>query len=407
MSKVVLITSGQPSLNPRLVKEADALQAAGYEVLVIYAYWNTWGTRYDRDLLGCRKWKAIRAGGDPIHRPVIYFLSRMAFRFMRRLHLLFRASARWTDWSMARSSWFLYREARKHPADLFIAHNLGALPAAARAAGYFNSRVGFDAEDFHRQEAGNDPLSEGYRRARQIEDRYLPGLDQLTASSPMIAERYRQLYALPVTTILNVFPRWDCPVIQENTEQPLRLFWFSQTIGAARGLETVIEAVGLSGTACQLHLLGEPSPGYHEQLQSLWAEKGLLPPDLCFYEPVAPEHLFHIAANFDIGLAAEVPVCLNRELALTNKLFTYMQCGLAIAASDTPAQRGLIDRFPDAGRVYSNAGELAGILRAYDRDRRLLTATRRASRLAADKQMNWENESLTFLALVSRLIACR
>lgn len=61
--KIVLVTSGQPSLNPRLVKEADALVEAGYEVTVIYQYWNEWGTDLDKVLLPQKKWKTIRVGG--------------------------------------------------------------------------------------------------------------------------------------------------------------------------------------------------------------------------------------------------------------------------------------------------------------------------------------------------------
>jgi len=48
-----------------LVKEADALTNAGYQVTVLYAYWNDWGTLYDEELLAGKNWKAIRASGAP------------------------------------------------------------------------------------------------------------------------------------------------------------------------------------------------------------------------------------------------------------------------------------------------------------------------------------------------------
>ena len=79
--QIVLITSGQPSLNPRLVKEADTLSAAGFDVTVLYAYWNEWGTRYDKELLAQKKWKAICIGGDPLASKVsTWFLSRLIFK---------------------------------------------------------------------------------------------------------------------------------------------------------------------------------------------------------------------------------------------------------------------------------------------------------------------------------------
>lgn len=74
---IVIITSGQPSLNPRLVKEADALAGDGYNVTVLYAYWNDWGTKHDKQLLSEKKWKAIRTGGDPEQKSLSYFISRL------------------------------------------------------------------------------------------------------------------------------------------------------------------------------------------------------------------------------------------------------------------------------------------------------------------------------------------
>jgi len=396
--KIVLITSGQPSVNPRLVKEADTLAAAGYDVMVIYAYWNAWATFYDRELLQHKRWRAICAGGDPEQQPLIYALSRLFFRLLRSLHIK-------NDWATARSSWFLAKTALKYPAGLYIAHNLGALPAAVKAARRYRAKVGFDAEDFHRQESGDDPTAYSFNLAQQTEDRYVPQLDYLTASSPLIAQTYHRLYKRPVTTILNVFPGWHCPEPGQNNAAPLKLFWFSQTIGPERGLETAIEAVALLATGAELHLLGEASPGYREELQSKWASKGLAPAALQFYGPVAPDELFTLAAGFDIGLAAEVPVCLNRKLALTNKIFTYMQCGLAVAASNTPAQQQLMEQFPLAGMVYADAAELATGLRRYDDNRDELLAARQQSRRAALEQMNWENESKKFLALTSEIFS--
>ena len=49
----------------------------------------------------------------------------------------------------------------------------------------------------------------------------------------------------------------------------LRLYWFSQTIGAGRGLEEVVRAVGLAGIPAELHLRGRPANGYLETLRAL------------------------------------------------------------------------------------------------------------------------------------------
>ena len=55
--KIVLITTGQPSCNPRIVKEADALSAAGHEVIVVYNYFIKWADENDQLLLAKKSWK--------------------------------------------------------------------------------------------------------------------------------------------------------------------------------------------------------------------------------------------------------------------------------------------------------------------------------------------------------------
>lgn len=131
--QILLITSGQPSLNPRLVKEADTLSSAGHNVTVLYAYWNEWGTKFDCALLKSRKWTAVRIGGAPKQNKLSYFLSRLIHKLAtigaKKLSIPIFAEA-----AIARSSFMLSIAAKKYQADLYIAHNPGALPAAVKAA---------------------------------------------------------------------------------------------------------------------------------------------------------------------------------------------------------------------------------------------------------------------------------
>src|SRR5688500_10830076 len=54
--RVCLITSESLTTNPRLVKEADALAVAGYEVRVVSCQWMDWTRREDARLLASRNW---------------------------------------------------------------------------------------------------------------------------------------------------------------------------------------------------------------------------------------------------------------------------------------------------------------------------------------------------------------
>jgi len=403
--RIVMISSGQPSLNPRLVKEADTLSDAGFDVFVLYAYWNDWGTRHDKELLAQKKWRAICIGGDPKHQRAVWFLSRVIFKLTRRRLEKTENFERLADTAIARSSYFLTKAVRKFKADLYIAHNLGALPAAAKTAALYKKPYGFDAEDFHRQEVSDDTHSFHFKICRHIEDKYLPGAAYLTASSPLITEQYVSLYDRQITTLCNVFPKTEVLAESKNQNGPLKLFWFSQTIGPNRGLEMIIEAIGRSGTAAELHLLGQPAAGYRQGLKDMAKAAGIDKNQIHFYPPVKGEEIFKMARQFDIGLASETGFCLNNNMALSNKIFTYIQSGLAVAASDTPAQTGLIGQYPKAGKIYHNAKELADILAYYDQNRQQLSQTQKDALEIGQTELNWEHETEKFFPLIENVLA--
>lgn len=395
--KIILITSGQPSLNPRLVKEADALCSAGYQVTVFYAYWNDWATVYDKDLFANSKWTAIRIGGSP-------HLGKLSYLISRIIHKIGRAITRqsFAAIGLSRASFALTREVKKHKADLYIAHNLGALPAAVTAAKKYKKPCGFDAEDFHRNETSDDKNNADVIRKSVIEDKYIPQLDYFTASSPQIARRYAELYpALKPVVILNVFNKSNIP--QTRAQGPLKLFWFSQTIGTGRGIEDVVKALAmLKKDNFELHLLGS-RPEFSKNFIEYLTSAGIT---IKFHEPVAPDAVIPFAAQFDIGLALENNRPLNRDLCLTNKIFTYMQAGLAVIASQTTAQTEFMQQNTAIGATYpiGDAKALADIIANYQQNPEKLMACKAASLKLAHERYNWDNESLKFLSLVQKTL---
>ncbi|CAH0285275.1 MULTISPECIES: hypothetical protein [unclassified Pedobacter] len=397
--RIVLITSGQPTLNPRLIKEADALLQEGHHVTVIYQYWNDWATLHDADLLAQKKWKAIRTGGSPHENKRIYWYSKLRFKLGLFLFHHFRIAS---ELAIGRCSKLLYKEAKKHPADLYIAHNLAALPAAVRAAKKAQVKAGFDAEDFHRNEVSDDENNSDFALKKQIEEKYMPQADYITASSELISQKYSLILNRDITTILNVFPNKD--IEQKPLENNcLKLFWFSQTIGPDRGLEEVIRSLNQIKKPFQLHLLGNITSSYHEELLKIVTfEKE----NIFIIEPVQPDKIFEIASAFDVGLATECSFPTNRDICLTNKIFTYMQSGLAIIASDTAAQKQFMNQYPAMGLVYKSnkINTLEEIVLTYITNPDLLKLHRINSKNYASNNLNWETEKIKFLSVVNQLL---
>ena len=83
-SKVVLMALGQPSTNPRLLKEALWFSNIGYEVHVLYCFWAKWGHHSDKKIFArypSIKWKEI--GGNPYSKKLLFLYTRIRFKLFR------------------------------------------------------------------------------------------------------------------------------------------------------------------------------------------------------------------------------------------------------------------------------------------------------------------------------------
>jgi glycosyltransferase involved in cell wall biosynthesis len=407
IKKIVIITSGQPSLNPRLVKEADALAEAGYQVTVIYQFWNNWGTALDKNLLSNKKWDYALVGGDPLKKKFTYWKSRIQNKIGQIIARHLGFSNNLAELAIGRCTLQLAKMAKSIPADLYIAHNLGALPAAVKAAKRYRKPCGFDAEDFHRNEVSNDLLHFDVMLKKHIEDKYIPQVNYLTASSPQIANSYHKLFPTkePIT-ILNVFNKQEDITTKDINQNPrLKLFWFSQTIGTNRGIENIITALNnLKSNAFELHLLGSLQHGINKEYFEKLIDDKLY--TLHFHGPIAPDKLIIFASKFDIGLALEPAFSINNDIALSNKIFTYVQAGLAIIASNTTAQQEFMLQYLGMGQIYrqKDLSSLETILRMYSDNRSLLNQHQKQAAIYATETLNWETEKEKFLALVKKTL---
>lgn len=397
---IVLLTTGQPASNPRLVKEANALCAAGYRTLVLYVYWTDWAQRYDKEIIKSSKWEAIQVGGTPEKNRSLWMMTRIR----RKVASLLPGWLPFAKRTICRAYDELLKQAIKVNADLYIAHNLGALPVAARAANTNKVPYGFDAEDYHR---GETPLdSQASQLAKKLEEQYFPGAAYLTAASPMIGATYQDHFdQLSFQLINNVFSRLKQPDFQSlKDSESLKLFWFSQSVGTNRGIQEVLLAMNrCTSFKITLTLIGTCSREYQQYFTSLLKSNEH---QIEFIEPVFEDELFKRAGQHHIGLALERNEPDNRRICLTNKIFTYLLAGNAIIASETDAQKKFMTENPGVGKTYpiGNVEQLTKVLQYYcTHPKELLKTRQNAWQLAVDKY-NWEIEQKKFLNLVKSVI---
>lgn len=402
---ICLVTSGNVGSNPRIVKEADALLAAGANVHIIAMYAPRLPHVMQRDdaVVDAAAWVCTRVGtGGQVGRVANAVLNRIgmiAFKLGLKALPMVR-------WAYNPRIGDLARAACAVPADMYIAHNLAALPAAWQAAQRYKAKLGFDAEDFHSGELTDSPENALKRQLIcSLEARYLPDCDYLTAAAPGIARAYARAYPLKEPlVILNVFPKAEAPAqesVKGSASKKASLYWFSQTIGPDRGLEIVVKAIALSASRPLLYLRGSLVTGYKYKLEALAQQHGLTN-HLIFLNPAIPSEMARLATQYDVGLASEIDTTLNRDICLTNKIFTYLLAGIPILASATTAQLEIAKHLNGAMWCYqkNNSKSLAELMDKLLISDENLARARKKSFTYGQNQFNWDLESIKFLEMV-------
>ncbi len=406
---VCLVTPGHLATNPRLVKEADALQEAGYRVSVIAARFVAWAEEADQEFAD-RPWALRTVTFGPRAPLPIYVWQSGLRRVAALLDRYTGARGGLEARALHPATPALTRQARQVRADIYIAHNLAALPAAGAAAGRHGAVLGFDAEDFHLGELGEAKEFRWERSlVRRIEARWLLLCRHLTAASPGIAQAYAQEYGIrePVV-VANVFPLSQAPLQPQppSAAPGPAVYWFSQSIGPGRGLETAVRALARAACRPHLYLRGVPVPGFAAKLRAAAGELGV-GDRLHLLPPIRPGTLVADAAAYHVGLAAEEGHCFNTRIALANKAFTYLLAGVPVVLSDTPAQARLAAELGAAARLYrvGDAESLAAALDAMLGDERRLQAAREVAWGLGRTRFNWDVEKAKFLTSVAVALA--
>ncbi len=398
MSRILIISPGSPSRNPRPLKEADTLGRAGHDVTLL-----TLSESPELDLLD-----ATLVAGRPFRHELVKSKSGALNRFFRRakqriaIHV---TTAGWPTLHALGEAGPLRQRALELPADLTIVHNEIPFWIGCDLL-RLGRRVAADFEDWYSE----DLLPEARRGRpltllRMIESQLLHKAAYTTTTSAALttalAARYK---ANPPHVLSNSFPLQTDPR-RDSAGTPPAFFWFSQTLGPGRGLESFCEAWIQTKCPSRLVLLGEPTLGFDRELLKR------LPPEfaarITFLPLIPPDELPALIAQHDVGLALEQSWIVNRDLTITNKILHYLNAGLAVVATPTAGQREVAARAPGAVSFITTES-LDATARMLDdlmaNSTRLATA-QRCARLAAETTYCWEREAPRLVQMVAQALA--
>lgn len=344
-SHIVIVTGQHMVANPRVWKESNTLFRNGYRVTILTVHHDAAKARKDLSLLD--------TGIDYL--PVVNLIpgvggvSDVYFSRARRrvAFSLKRAFGLDSPKLLAYRPSKMLKEALRQEAELYICHQETGLIVGNELLKR-GRRVAFDVEDWYSRDYVN-PL----RAVKLLDDLEREALGKaayVSCPSRTMSEALASHHGLPAPprVIYNGFSIRENEGLPDVPVQSHSLVWFSQVIGPERGLETLVDAMGLVKEPMRLHLVGDAMPGFRARLESGFVGSRHT---LCFHPSMDHERLLPFLSGFDIGLALENRHPDSRETTVTNKILQYMQAGNRILATDTLGQQEVAVRLEDRIRL--------------------------------------------------------
>jgi glycosyltransferase involved in cell wall biosynthesis len=398
-TKICIVTQSHLCRNPRVLKEATTLATAGYDVTILTNIISA--DLYRQDLLAISAFPAIKL--QVISNLSVSNLHSFTDKFLSKIgRLLVHSFKIENSLALGYGAARYYNKAKAVKADLYICHQELATYIGTRLLNE-GCKVAFDFEDWYSEDLLPEARAERpISLLRQLEAIALNKGAYCVTTSNALAKQLSQVYLCPQSKVIyNVFPS---PGSVHNKikgfSQPLKLFWFSQTIGPGRGIEQFMKILAALKTSLELHLLGNITVGYCEILTTLMPRQHQL-----YFHPLVDENqLAAKIAGFDIGLALELDTPLSRNYTITNKFFQYIQSGLPVIASETAGQDEAFDKFKPGFKLSQqpSSRQISELDRWLNHPGELQLAQQQAIEAAAF--YNWENESKKLLQLVNNAL---
>ena len=396
--KIVIFTQSPLSKAPRVVKEANCLVRNGYNVIVYSLWYDKEVLTQDNSLIDHRI--IHKSGANLINKNS----KSLLLRIERRIH---RALVRHLGFQTKKSLGYNYKKylekLEKEKANLYIGHEEMSL-ALAKDLISEGFKVAFDFEDFHSQDLlQKDRVYRPIKLLSILENFVMNNASFCVTTSDALARHLAKEYnaAQPVTVYnsFHCFNRDEPRIISQKLNS---LVWISQVIGPGRGLELLVKAISLSKLNYKLTLIGKKDLDFCETIfNSL--PKNL---KLKFSDYIPPDRIALELEKFDVGIAFEEKKPISRDLTITNKVFHYLNSGLAILATNTSGQFEMAQKtksvislvLPDPFQICENLEELFA-------DSEKLKIRKKQSRYYGNEVFCFENEEQKILKLVGDVLA--
>jgi len=297
-------------------------------------------------------------------------------------------------WTLLGIAWFNVLAVLKvwrYPAILVHANDLDTLAAGVILSRFKRAPLLYDAHELFTAQ-----FTSASRQFRAIlfglEHRLIRRTDCVVTVNQSIADTLAAWHGVPVPRVV-----MNCPSVQElaradsgrlgsRRESVMRVI-YQGVYRTERGLEELIlSAARFDSAELYLRGYGDLEPA----LRTLVEREGLRQ-QVHFLPPADPGQMVESLLGFDIGVVPYRPTNLNQQFCLPNKVFEYLQAGLALAVSALPELERLVKE-TGTGEVFDpeRPEDITRAINFLTSDVNRLADLKARARAAGRERYTWE-----------------
>ena len=397
--RIAMIVWNEFRNDARVLKEAETLQSAGYQVVVHALHTPDVTDEYQVLASGI---KVVRVARSPLWKrrkrkqqtsPKAGPIGKIGFKTQ-----VLRIGARlWTHAGL------LWQMVKSKP-DVIHAHDVNTLPTAWLASVLTRSPLVYDAHEISTDRAG-------YASFRSlvgwVAKHLMPQALGTITTTDTRAKFFARAYGIPRPLVLQNRPRFTSAERSQRIRDELDLqeSWpivlYQGGLQQGRGLELLVGSAAQVSDAYFVFIGGG-------RLESVLQERAVelgLQERVYFIPTVSLDELPSYTASADIGVQPIEDTCLNHFSTDSNKLFEYMMAGLPVVATSLPEIRKMV-REHDLGLLVApgDTNELASAIQQLV-DNSELRQTLGGNAAKAAEQVNWEEQEEKLVSLYQGVLA--
>jgi len=330
MKKVCMITHDAPYIDRRILLQAKCLVQNGYDVTIVYPFGEI---NSDFDGLGIKY--------DPIN-PKVNIKNSLSStkKFIRKIlpqKLYIFLKMKYFD--IFKTDFIDYEEeliqkSIEKQYDIYVAHDLPALPIAHFAAKKYNAKLVYDAHEFF---LGQIAL-QGKRKKffDQLEKKYIYDVDLMFTVNDDIANLFKEKYGIDkITVIYNSIEKRE--ILKKDLHQILqipkkiKIILYQGGFLEDRNLEILVKSAKYLDENIVLVMLGYSF--LENKLKQLAIYKGVLNKKVFFMQRVPQKELLNYTAGADFGIIPYPAIDLNTKYCTPNKMFEFVSAKVPIIAN--------------------------------------------------------------------------